>query len=399
MAARKPLALLVALAALAAAPGASAKVYIDIRPRFSMMAGLDDNVRMDGSGTDSFGQAVPGLKLDIFGEHHLHLDLDCQAGIARLVHPDRFGLSNSAFASNESCALGVRDQLSPRTTLRLLARAMYAQDPFAIAGLGLLLRPGQSQIFIGRFNSEVDRYLTRESRLGLAFDSTVLDFGAGDPGNGYLLVPQVKYYLRTSARSTWELAAREQLFFGMQSPPSPSSHTGTPGGLLSAGHAALLGYTYRLTPWANLIVRGGPLFLTSAQGDWLHPTARFEIESVTPSTAIHLTLAHDLVIGAGLAGPLVGDLAELGVMYEIGRWEGHGRVGMYRNAWVHDAFSAGSMGYGGEIGVDWLLTREFKLGVAAMRDARLSDATVGRQVDRDVVQFRLTWERARLLLQ
>jgi hypothetical protein len=172
-----------------------------------------------------------------------------------------------------------------------------------------------------------------------------------------------------------------------------------PGGLLSAGHAALLGYTYRLTPWANLIVRGGPLFLTGAQGDWLHPTARFEIESVTPSTAIHLTLAHDLVIGAGLAGPLVGDLAELGVMYEIGRWEGHGRVGMYRNAWVHDAFSAGSMGYGGEIGVDWLLTKEFKLGVAAMRDARLSDATVGRQVDRDVVQFRLTWERAQLLFR
>jgi hypothetical protein len=357
MAARKPLALLVALAALAAAPGASAKVYIDIRPRFSMMAGLDDNVRMDGSGTDSFGQAVPGLKLDIFGEHHLHLDLDCQAGIARLVHPDRFGLSNSAFASNESCALGVRDQLSPRTNLRLLARAMYAQDPFAIAGLGLLLRPGQSQIFIGRFNSELDQSLTRESRIGLAFDATVLNFGGGDPGNGYLLVPQVKYYLRTSARSTWELAAREQLFFGMQSPP------------------------------------------TGAQGDWLHPTARFEIESVTPSTAIHLTLAHDLVIGAGLAGPLVGDLAELGVMYEIGRWEGHARAGMYRNAWVHDAFSAGSMGYGGEIGVDWLLTKEFKLGVAAMRDARLSDATVGRQVDRDVVQFRLTWERARLLLQ
>src|SRR5260370_8674394 len=129
MAARKPLALLVALAALAAAPGASAKVYIDIRPRFSMMAGLDDNVRMDGSGTDSFGQAVPGLKLDIFGEHHLHLDLDCQPGIAPLAHPDPFGLSNGAFPSNETCALGLRDQLSPRTNLLPLPRPLSAPNP------------------------------------------------------------------------------------------------------------------------------------------------------------------------------------------------------------------------------------------------------------------------------
>src|SRR5258708_38191063 len=131
MAARKPLALLLALAALAAAPGASAKVYLDIRPRFSMMAGLDDNVRLDGSGNDTFGQAVPGLKLDIFGEHHLHVDLDCQAGIAPLVHPDRLGLSSSAFASNQSCALGVRGQLSPRATLRFLARGVFAPDPLA----------------------------------------------------------------------------------------------------------------------------------------------------------------------------------------------------------------------------------------------------------------------------
>src|SRR6202171_5748304 len=396
MAARKPLAVLVAPAALAAAPGADAKVYIDIRPRLSLMAGLNDNVLFDGGGGDNFGQAVPGVKLDIFGEHQLHLDLDCQAGIARLVHPDRFGLSGSAFAYNESCALGMRDQISARTTLHFLARAMYAQDPFAIAGLGLLLRPGKTQIFVGRFNSEIDHSLTRESRVGLAFDATVLDFGAGDPGNGYLLVPQLKYYLRTSARSTWDLGAREQLFFAMPAPPSPNSRTGTTGGLLSEGHAALLGYTYRLTPWANVIVRGGPLLLTSPQGNWLHPVGRFEIESVTPSTAVHLTLAHDLVIGAGLAGPLVGDIAEIGVMYEFGRWAGHGRAGVYRNAWVNDALSVGAMGYMGEIGIDWALNKEFKLGVAAVRDARLNDATAARQVGRDVVQFRLTWERARL---
>src|SRR5213596_658069 len=105
--------LLVALAALLAARGASAKVYIEFRPRMSMMGGYDDNVRLNGSGADAFGQAVPGLKVDLFGEHQLHLDLDCQAGLARLAHPQEFGLSSGAFAANESCALGTKVHLSP----------------------------------------------------------------------------------------------------------------------------------------------------------------------------------------------------------------------------------------------------------------------------------------------
>src|SRR5437762_5974303 len=123
---------------LAVALPVSAKVYVEVRPRATLLAGYDDNVQLDGRGADSFGQATPGLKLDLFGEHQLHLGVDCQAGIARLLHPEQFGLGG-AFAANETCTLGMKDELSEVTRLKIAGRATYAQDPMAISGLGLLL--------------------------------------------------------------------------------------------------------------------------------------------------------------------------------------------------------------------------------------------------------------------
>ncbi|MGE5047108.1 MAG: hypothetical protein ACM3PC_00965, partial [Deltaproteobacteria bacterium] len=73
------LGLLAAAVPLLAAGSAAAKVYIEWRPRVSLMGGFDDNVQLNGNGGDGFGQAVPGIKLDIFGDHDLHMDVDCQA--------------------------------------------------------------------------------------------------------------------------------------------------------------------------------------------------------------------------------------------------------------------------------------------------------------------------------
>src|SRR5229473_7261521 len=100
MARRVHIRLLVALSALAAGP-AGAKVYVEWKPRASFFAGYNDNVLLDGSGADGFGQARPGLRLDLYGDHELHADLDCQAGIGRLLHPDRFAQDGGAFASSE----------------------------------------------------------------------------------------------------------------------------------------------------------------------------------------------------------------------------------------------------------------------------------------------------------
>ncbi|HWT87014.1 MAG TPA: hypothetical protein VN177_14665, partial [Myxococcales bacterium] len=100
------LALRVVFAALLLAGGASAKIYLEWRPRMSFMAGYNDNVLLNGTGADGVGQAVPGIKLDIFGDHALHVALDCQVGLARLAHPESFGFSSGSFAANETCALG-----------------------------------------------------------------------------------------------------------------------------------------------------------------------------------------------------------------------------------------------------------------------------------------------------
>src|SRR3954464_3701180 len=111
-------ALRAAFAALLLAGGASAKVYLEWRPRVSLMAGYHDNVRLNGSGADSFGQVVPGLKLDIFGDHNLHATVDCQAGFARLAHPESFGVTG-AFASSETCLVGTGAHLSERDKLEI----------------------------------------------------------------------------------------------------------------------------------------------------------------------------------------------------------------------------------------------------------------------------------------
>src|SRR5438128_10730603 len=76
-------------AAIAVAGPAGAKVYVEWKPRASLFAGFNDNVLLDGSGGDGFGQARPGIRLDLFGDHQFHIDVDCQAGIGRLLHPDK----------------------------------------------------------------------------------------------------------------------------------------------------------------------------------------------------------------------------------------------------------------------------------------------------------------------
>ncbi len=388
-------ALLVAFAALLTSGGAGAKVYIEWRPRMSLMAGYNDNVLLNGSGADGFGQAVPGIKLDLFGDHNLHLDVDCQAGLARLAHPQEFGLSRGAFAANETCMLGTRVNLSARDKLQVRSSATYAQDPFSIAGLGLLLRPGQSDIFVARFSGEIQHALSPRTEFVYGADAQALAFGAGDPGNGYVLSPQVRYGWKTSARSRWDLGFREQLFFGIGAPVgSVRAPGGSPGGLLDQSHSLLLGYTYALTPWANLTARAGGVMVTGNNQATM-PTARLTIEGYTPWTAVSFTVAHDLAIGPSTAGPLIADVAEIGLIKDWEHLAAHLHAGMYRNADVRRPLDLGALGYGIEAGMGWKFTRDLRIEVAAVRDARVNDVTVAQQVNRNVFQLRLTWEKAR----
>jgi len=395
VAARVHISLLVAVSALAAAGPASAKVYVQWKPRASLFAGFNDNVLLDGSGADGFGQARPGIRLDLFGDHQFHVDVDCQAGIGRLLHPDKFTLNGGAFATSEQCIAHYRDRWSTRTSSHVVLRSTYAQDPFAISGLGLLLRAGQTQVFSTRLSVEVDHAVSVRGQWRFGMDSQVLAFGANDPGNGAVFTPSIAYSYRTTPYDTIIVGAREQLFYNFGVTASPANGVpGVAGGIQTESHSLQLGWERRLRPWATLKASGGPLYVTGQNGGQFSPTARLEIESITPRLAARLIVSHDLIIGASRAGAIVGDLAEVGTLVTLGNFIGGLRAGVYRNSDLPSQFTTvGPAGYSTEVSLDYRIGREWTVGLAALRDARLNDMGGGPQVDRDVAQMRLTWER------
>src|SRR5439155_1109377 len=60
--------------------------------------------------------------------------------------------------------------------------------------------------------------LTGHSEIDYGMEGQALAFGSGDPGNGFVLAPNLRYAWKTSARSKWDLGVREQLFFGIGAP-------------------------------------------------------------------------------------------------------------------------------------------------------------------------------------
>jgi hypothetical protein len=168
-----------------------------------------------------------------------------------------------------------------------------------------------------------------------------------------------------------------------------------PSGLLTEAHSAMAGYVRRLSAMTTVTARAGASYVTGNSTAQVEPVARLELESVSHNTGMHLILMHDLTIGASRAGALGADLAEASLFGALGKFEGHLRADLYRNTPVGNFGALGSMGYSGEADLDYRIAKEWTVGLAVLRDARLTDRDVGRQVDRDVVQLRVTWERAR----
>ena len=191
------------------------------------------------------------------------------------------------------------------------------------------------------------------------------------------------------------MAGREQLFYAFGVTAFPGSDlSAMPSGIQTEAHSLQLGWERRLRPWATLKASGGPLYVTGRNGGLFSPTAKLEIESITPWLAARLIVSHDLIIGAFRAGAIVGDLAEVATLVNLGNFTAGLRAGVYRNSDLSTQFTAvGPAGYSGEVSLDYRIGREWTVGVGALRDARLNDTNVGPQVDRDVVQLRLTWER------
>jgi hypothetical protein len=382
--------------ALVVPAAASAKIYSVWQPRLTLAAGYDDNVKFDGTGGDGLGEAIPGLKLGLFGDHQMHLDLDCQANVARLANPNRFNNVGNGFANSALCRGDFRDRLGEELRTRWAVRSTYARDAFAISSLGLLLRAGQTQVFQTHLAGTFSQTVSSRGTVEYGVFGDMLYFNANDPGNGYQLTPQIGYAHRTSARNTVDLTAREQLFFSAGATAVPGVHGAAASGLVAEGTSALLGFTRRLTAVTRVTLRGGPLLLTQrGLGPTFFPAARFELTTETPTSGLIFVLSHDLVMGPSHAGALVGDVAEVGGFTELWRHiGGRGRVGVFRNVGTDRQGTLGLIGYSAELGVDWRFAREWSLGLAGLRDARITDRNVFN-ADRDVFQVRISWEKAR----
>ncbi len=379
-----------ALALLAASTAASAKVYLEWQPRVTVGAGYDNNILLDGQGGDGFGQILPGLKLNLFGDHGLKSTIDCSVGFSRLERPEQYPAANGDLVLNQLCAADFRSRLGTRTALKFDLKTQYAQDPFSVANLGLLLRPGQRNIFHSRFGSELSYRNSEEGTTLVGLDQESLYFTPGDPGNGLLLTPHVAYEHRMTAFDTVSLGLREQLFFGL----GKTTVAEWSGGSTGIDTAVLAGYKRRLSAIAELAVYAGPSILSRPTGQTFLPVGRAELELATPTNGLHLAVFHDVVLGPTLGGPLLGDNAEAAVFQDlVTNLRGTLRGGIYRNETPDGNGSV--LGYGAGVGLDYRIGRAWILGATAARDARLGGADADHIVDRNVFQLRLTWESPR----
>jgi hypothetical protein len=384
---------LAASALLCGAGAARAKVYTEWQPRVTVGAGYDDNILLDGQGGDPFGQVMPGLKLFLFGDHGLRSTLDCQVGLSRLQHPDAFQAAGGTMVLDQLCGVDVKSRLGTRSALHIDLKTQYAQDPFSIANMGLLLRPGQRQIFQTRLRTELSYRESIHGTVLLGVDEESLYFTRGDPGNGLLVTPHVAYERRTSAVDTFSGGLREQMFFSLGTDATVPTWSGSANGLSTA---AIAGWKHRLSHVADFQLYAGPALLSRPGSTNFVPMARATLEVATPTSALHLTALHDLVLGPGRGGPLIGDLGEAAVSGNLSEsFVAHLRAGIYRNTAVGSDVG-GVVGYGAGVGLDWLFARAWTLGAGVGREARLSGDAVDHSVDRNVVQLRLTWEAPRI---
>jgi len=389
---RSVAALAMCVAALGTARRAEAKVYAEWQPRVSVGAGYDDNILLNGTGGDPFGQLLPGLKLYLFGDHGMKSVFDCQAGVSRLARPDQFPGAGGDLVLNQRCGADFKSRLGARTGLKFSFIEQYAQDPFSIANLGLLLRPGQRNIFQSRLRSELSVRSDLHDTWLIGIDQDALYFSSGDPGNGMVVTPHVAFERQTSARDTFSLAAREQMFFALGSATVAAQQTWAANST-GSGSALLGGYRRRLNHVTTVEVVAGPSVVAQPSGTHFLPVGRVDLDWATPTAGLHATVLHDLVLGPNRGGPLIGDIGEVGVTANIFEsLRGHLRAGVYRNQAV-GAASSGVIGYGTGAGLDWLLGRAWTLGATYGRDSRLGGDDVDHLVDRNVVQLRLVWEQ------
>ena len=358
------------IAAVLAAPAAFASARFEHREGLTLEGGWDDDVLLTGAGGDEVGRVAPMVQLALQDEH-----LDATAGYAGDLFLFR---QRDAAATAQALALGGRFRATPRLTLSWAARGRYANDPLALARWGLLRPSGDA--LLGDAEASLAWQADVRTTLTAGYRQDRLFFGLADPSSGAVHAPYAAARYRLTPRDAIGLRVRAQAFTAMNDP-----------GVLGTSGGAFAEYARRLTPHLDLELSAGPM----AYGDRDHAPALVPRAFATLEYAeredrgLHVAAGRDLVVGAGHAGALVGDLAEVGGFWEPTlRLRLEGRFGFYRDGLVPFGVQ-GVAGYVADASADVAIGGGLFLGAGASRLAGIGAEAGG--LSRDVVTARLGW--------
>lgn len=344
---------------------AQAAMQFELTPRLTVSGGGDDNVLFDGRGGDAIGRSELRLSARAW-DRRWSTQLD--AGAAALGFAQRgswvlLGESNLAASA----------RVTRHLRLRARGRVRGADDPLALAQVGLLAAGGRTLAYRG--GAEVDYALTPRWTMGggVRVDGvTFLDQGAPDT-DGLALGGNV--------------AARFQLSRPLALVSAIESRVFLQSGVIGTSAALMPGVRYRLARRTFVEAAAGPLAFFDERGAMLMPAARagFQIDGRRWGAAI--SAAHDLSVPSGRGGVLVGQLVEAVGRTGTDRLELRARGGIYRShptprdpAWVP--------GYGLEASAFLRVAKWTWLGVSAMRFERLATGTEPAAA-RDAISLRI----------
>ncbi len=358
----------VLIAALCAAAPAAAGVRSQWGARLVAEAGYDSNVLLTGAGGDEIGRLAPQLDLALRSER-LRAGFDYGGDV--MWFRDR-----AAGATSQQLALAGKWLQTRRLSVSWELRGRYANDPLALARFGLIRPQGEALLANGDFGLRYE--IDARTELGGGYRQDRLYFGARDPASGAVHAPYAFFRRALDARTTLGVRGRAQLFAADRS----ADFLGTSSG-------AFLELSRRLTPHLDFTLSAGPMIYLDAHNAAVVPRAFATLEyGWRTGRGLHVAAGRDLVIGAGHAGALVGDLVELGGFVEpLTFLRLAARAGYYRNG----AVPYGANGVGGYLAegtADFAVGRGFFLGATATRLAGLD----GLFLDRNVVTVHVGWQ-------
>lgn len=352
-------------------PMARAATQTELVPVLSFAAGVDDNVLFDGAGGDQVGKGALRLRGQAF-DRTWKAALELGAGALGFQERQRLVLTGESIGTFDLTP-------SPGQHFEALVRVRAADDPLALAQVGLLAASGRALGLRARslWEQRVDR------RWGFAV-------GAGFDGVRFLPTPGVTLptTVQDGGAASALVSLRHRLTPRLVLDPTLEGRLFlTDAGLAAESMSLLAGAMWIVARRTNLSLALGPTAYRDDLGTLFMASARLQLDTSGRRYQVGVSASHDLTVPASRAGVLAGELAEA-----VGRWgtrsvELRARAGLYRSR-PSPRDERWFPGYGLEAGAFLRVLPVAWLGVSALRFERLATATEPA-LARDAVYLRL----------